>query len=409
MNKTFSLYEFNQMVSGAISDALPGRYWVEAELSEIRENGGHCYMSLIQKDAFGATPVARASAKCWRNNWMKVGAKFMRTTGFMPQVGMKVLLQVSADFHVAYGFSLIVSDIDPTYTIGDMAQRRQQIIQQLKDEGVFDLQKQLRLPLFTQRIAVISANSAAGFGDFCNQLEYNDYGFRFSVTLFPAVMQGEQVEASVIAALNEIYETIDEYDCVVITRGGGAVADMSGFDTLMLAENVANFEIPVITAIGHERDESILDMVSYLKVKTPTAAAAFLIERLADVANRIDDAEAMILSSVKSRLERQKLLVESLIGKVTSHCKLLKQNGEARLMRYELSLENALKQRTNNERHRLDMLEQRVKSLDPALLLKRGYSMTTLNGRIVKDANELKKGDIVETRLSEGKFISEVK
>lgn len=408
MNRTLSLFEFNQMVSEAISDSLPGKCWVEAELSEIRESGGHCYMMLVQKDLFGATPVAKAPAKCWRSSWVKVAAKFRNVTGFLPQPGMKVLLLANADFHPAYGFSLIVSDIDPTYTIGDMAQRRKEIIQQLKDEGVFDLQKDLHLPLFTQRIAVISANTAAGYGDFCNQLEFNEYGFRFSVTLFPAVMQGEQVESSIIGALNEIYERINDFDCVVITRGGGAVADMSGFDTLALAENVANFEIPVITAIGHDRDESVLDMVSFQKVKTPTAAAAFLIDRLVSVLDRIDDAESVILSSVQSRIERQKMYLESLVEKVSSHCKLLKQKGEANLMFLEIGIGNSLQQYLLKERHRLDMLEQRVISLDPALLLKRGYSMTTINGHIVKDAKELHKGDIIETRLSEGKIVSQV-
>jgi exodeoxyribonuclease VII large subunit len=182
--------------------ALPSEYWVEAELSECREHGGHCYMELVEKDERSNTPIARASAKCWRQTWMMVKPHFERTTGQPLRAGMKVLLRVYAQFHEAYGFSWIVSDIDPTYTLGDMARRRQEIIRQLKAEGIFDMQRELRLPLFCQRIAVISAPTAAGYGDFCRQLEDNEYGFRFDVTLFPAVMQGEQVEQSIIAALN---------------------------------------------------------------------------------------------------------------------------------------------------------------------------------------------------------------
>ena len=206
MNEHYTLRQLNLMVRDAIEMHLPDEYWVEAELSECRENSGHCYMELIEKDERSNTPVARASAKCWRQTWLMVKPYFERTTGQPLRVGMKVLLKVYAQFHEAYGFSWIVSDIDPTYTLGDMARKRQEIIRQLKEEGVFDLQRELRIPTFAKRIAVISAQNAAGYGDFCRQLEENEYGFRFDVTLFPAIMQGEQVEQSVIAALNKIYE-----------------------------------------------------------------------------------------------------------------------------------------------------------------------------------------------------------
>lgn len=416
-----SLYEFNEMVSNAISTCLPRSYWVEAEVSELRESGGHCYLTLVQKDLFQTTPVARASAKCWRNSWGRVSAKFLRVTGQPLHPGMKILLLASADFHPAYGFSLIVSDIDPTFTVGDMARRRQEIIQQLKDEGIFDLQRELQLTLFPQRIAVISSETAAGYGDFCNQLLHNDYGFHFDITLFPAIMQGEQVEESICSALNSIYETMHSnhpsqfgggdgvFDLVVIIRGGGAVADMSGFDTLLLGENVANFPIPIITGIGHDRDECVLDMVSHLRVKTPTAAAAFLVDRLVEVQQRIEDAETVIVNAVTGRLDRQRVLLEMLVGKVTSHCRLLKQNGNTELMRMQMRLTNSVQQRLLREQHRLELLQQRTEALDPVLLLKRGYSMTTVNGRIVKSASQLHPGDVIETRLAEGRVESVVK
>ena len=270
-----TLRQLNLMVKDAIEMQLPDEYWVEAELAECRERGGHCYLELIEKEDTTNTPVAKASAKCWRQTWLMLQPYFERTTGQPLRTGMKVLLKVYAQFHEAYGFSWIVTDIDPTYTLGDMARKRQEIIRQLKEEGVFDLQRELCIPRFAKRIAVISAEGAAGYGDFCRQLEDNEYGFKFEVTLFPAIMQGEQVESSVVAALNSIYDCIRDFDVVVIIRGGGATSDLSGFDTLALAENVAQFPIPIITGIGHDRDESILDMVANTRVKTPTAAAAF--------------------------------------------------------------------------------------------------------------------------------------
>ena len=205
MSEHYTLRQLNLLVREAIEIELPDEYWVEAELSECRENSGHCYMELIEKDERSNTPVARASAKCWRQTWLMVKPYFERTTGQPLRAGMKVLLRVYAQYHEAYGFSWIVTDIDPTYTLGDMARKRQEIIRQLKEEGVFDLQRELRIPTFAKRIAVISAENAAGYGDFCRQLADNDYGFRFEVTLFPAIMQGEKVSDSIIAALDQIY------------------------------------------------------------------------------------------------------------------------------------------------------------------------------------------------------------
>ena len=292
--KRYTLQLLNALVREAIEIELPDEYWLEAELSECRESRGHCYMELVEKDETSNTPIARASAKCWKQTWAMLQPYFERTTGQSLRAGMKVLLKVYAQFHEAFGFSWIVTDIDPTFTLGDMAQRRQAIIRKLKEEGVFDLQRELTIPRFCQRIAVISAETAAGYGDFCRQLTENEYGLQFEPTLFPAIMQGEQVEQSVIAALNSIHEQINDFDIVVIIRGGGSTSDMSGFDTLALAENVANFPLPIITGIGHDRDECVLDMVSNMRVKTPTAAAAFLVDHLADTLQHLNDLQQRI-------------------------------------------------------------------------------------------------------------------
>jgi exodeoxyribonuclease VII large subunit len=428
---TLTLFELNSLVRQVIEGTLSQEYWVEAEVSECRENKGHCYLELIQKDERSATPIARASARCWASKWSVIRPYFERTTGQRLHAGMKVLLKVYAQFHEAYGFAWIVTDIDPNYTLGDMARKRQEIIRKLKEEGVFDMQKELYLPLFCQRIAVISSQTAAGYGDFVNQLASNDFHLQFTTRLFPAVMQGDQIEASVIKALNAIYQQVDDFDCVVIIRGGGAVADMSGFDTLALAENVAQFPLPIITGIGHDRDESILDMVSFLRVKTPTAAAAFLISHLKEVLDAVNDAQDRItghaqqkLSVLKAQLSamaevlprvfstirtRQEARLDSLYSRFVNHA-------QQRALNFRLSIDSLatrlpilLEHRMMKEKHQLQLLEEKAKSLDPALLLRRGYSMTMKDGRIVRDATQLQAGDEIETRLEKGTITSIVK
>ena len=370
---------------------------------------------------------------------MLIRPHFERTTGQRLHAGMKVLLRVYAQFHEAYGFSWIVTDIDPTYTLGDMARKRQEIIRQLKEEGVFDLQKELPLPLFCQHIAVISSETAAGYGDFCNQLADNPYGFQFRTQLFPAIMQGEGTEQSIIAALERIYSNIpllqeglgEVFDCVVIIRGGGATSDMSGFDTLALAENVANFPIPIITGIGHDRDESILDMVSHTRVKTPTAAAAFLISHLKEVLDALNDSQRRIanycgskLSTLNAQLSmlqaalprlfpaikaREEQRIESLSNRMMSGIQQRILSQQARISMTEQKLPLMALQKLTTEKHRLEMIEEKIKMLDPALLLKRGYSITLFNGKTVRDPMTLKPGDEIETRVEKGTIKSIIK
>lgn len=429
--KSLSLLELNSLVRMTLKRAMPNEYWVEAELSEAREWGGHCYLELIQKEEHGNTPVAKASAKCWRSTWMVLRPYFERTTGQTFHAGMKVLLKVYAQFHENYGFSWIVTDIDPTYTMGDMARKRQEIIRQLKEEGVFELNKELRLPMFAQRVAVISSANAAGYGDFCNQLANNEYGFRFRTELFAAVMQGEQVEPTVIAALNRINERADDFDCVVIIRGGGATSDLSGFDTLALAENVANFPLPVITGIGHDRDESVLDMVSHTRVKTPTAAAALLIDNLAVVFHQLEDMSESLVSIARRRLTIASLHLERLSSQIPMLFSVYKTRQEARFSNLSSRLLAAIRQRLLTgrtsinaieqrlpivldrrlmaEKHRLQLCEEKARSLDPALLLRRGYSITLLGGKVLRDASTAKPGDEIETRLEKGTVRSVVK
>ena len=431
-----SLFELNSLVRQTIERTLNREYWVEAELSECRESRGHCYMELIQYEATNATqrvPIARAQAKCWRTQWLMLQPMFERATGQRLHAGMKVRMKVYAQFHEAYGFSWIVTDIDPTYTLGDMARRRQEIIAQLKAEGIFDMQKSLELPLCCLNIAVISSATAAGYGDFVNQLA--DSPFAFRTQLFPATMQGDQVEQSIIAALNNIYKSVESlelsverYDCVVIIRGGGATADLSGFDTLALAENVAQFPLPIITGIGHDRDESILDMVSHTRVKTPTAAAAFLIAHAQAVLDAIDDAQDRIARHTRLKLTAYTSQLAALSSILPQLFSKLKTRHEARLDALTSRLSSSIRQRiiSDNgkldniktrlpividrrlltEKHRLQLLEEKARSLDPDVLLQRGYSITLKDGKAVKDAQSLTSGDILETRLANGHVTS---
>lgn len=396
-DKRHTLLELNGLVRELIETALPSEYWVEAELSECRESRGHCYMELIQRDdrrsategdacqSKNATPVAKASAKCWASKWSIVRPYFERTTGQQLRAGMKVLMKVYPQFHEAYGFSWIVTDIDPNYTLGDQARRRQEIIRQLKEEGVFDLQRELPFPLFCLNIAVISSQTAAGYGDFAAQLADSPFAFRSQ--LFPAIMQGEGVEQSIIKALEIIYNFASSFDCVVIIRGGGATSDMSGFDTLTLAENVANFPIPIITGIGHDRDECILDMVNHQRVKTPTAAAAFLIDHAETVYNTLDDAQNRI-----ARYAQQKLST------------LL-----AQFSMLEGRLPMILDKRLLTENHRLELIAEKLKALDPKLLLRRGYSITMKDGHALRNPQGLQKGDEIMTIMEKGTIKSIIK
>ena len=403
----FSLQQLNLLVRDAINSCLHGVYWLETEIAQINDNRGHCYLEFIQKEQGYNTPVARAQAKCWRNTWGSIKPYFEHTTGQTLKAGMKVLVLVHPDFHEAFGFSWIVDDIDPRFTLGDMARRRQEIIKILKEEGVFDLNRELPLPLFTQRIAVISSSTAAGYGDFSRQLSDNTYGFRFTTTLFEATMQGEGVENSIIAALNAINDDIESYDCVVIIRGGGATSDMSGFDSLALAENVANFPIPIITGIGHDRDECILDMVSHTRVKTPTAAAAFLIERLATVSDRIDSAAERIASYVQQRMTAEKNRLTRASERIPILFSLVKTKQDSKLERLNQAMLHSIRLKLDKQGMALDMLNQRASSLDPALLLKRGYSITTLaDGHALRSPSQVKPGDIITTRLASGSVTS---
>ena len=425
-----SLYELNALVRQSVRLSMPDAYWVQAELSDVRTNySGHCYLEFVQKDPKSNALLAKARGIVWSNVFRELKPYFERETGQAFVAGLKVLVRVTVDFHELYGYSLTVIDIDPTYTLGDMAKRRREILQRLEEEGVLTLNKELELPELTQRIAVISSPTAAGYGDFCDQLERNAFGFVFYTKLFPAVMQGEQVEASIIRALNRINAGHGRWDVVVIIRGGGATSDLSGFDTYELATNCAQFPIPIITGIGHERDDTVIDKVAHTRVKTPTAAAEFLINHLRETADRLEAYASFFYQEIPSWLGEQKERLDRFVARIPARVQMRIQNEgfrqerlvkrvhlawQARMMRetYRLQLDGrlnvALQSRLQREGGRLQLLEQQVRAASPELLLQKGYSITLKNGKAVTDASALHPGDEVVTRVAKGEFKSKV-
>ncbi|MDR0745482.1 MAG: exodeoxyribonuclease VII large subunit [Mediterranea sp.] len=402
-----SLFELNALVKRSITQCLPDEYWVRAEISDVRHHTtGHCYLEFVQKDPKGNNLIAKARGTIWLNVFRLLKPYFEETTGQAFVSGIKVLVKVTVEFHELYGYSLMVQDIDPTYTVGDMVRRRNEILKQLQEEGVLTLNKELEMPLLPQRIAVISSATAAGYGDFSHQLSSNAHGYYFHTELFPAVMQGDQVEGSILSALDAIMERLDDFDVVVIIRGGGATSDLSGFDTYPLAAACAQFPLPVITGIGHERDDTVLDSVSHTRVKTPTAAAELLIGYADSAAEQLYALSEQLRESALWRLSREKRRLSALRNHIPALA--LKQLTDARMGL--LGIKNNLKQSATvlltAQKHKLELLRQRITDASPEKLLQRGYSITLKNGKAVTDASQVQPGDMLTTRLSKGEVTS---
>ena len=407
--ETLSLLELNGRVKSTLQFEMPDAYWVQAEISSISPSGqGHCYLELVQKDATGRNFLAKAKANIWRGTWLKLKPYFEAQTGETLKVGMKVLLQVTVTFHEVYGYSLVVQDIDPAYTMGDMARRRKEILEQLARDGVIGLNKELEIPALPRRIAVISSATAAGWGDFRNQLDGNIYGFRFYVKLFPALMQGDDVERSVVSALNAVAARRDDFDLVVIIRGGGAVSELSCFDSYNLAFNIANFPLPVITGIGHERDDTVADVVAHTKVKTPTAAAEFIINRVFDTASELENLTRRMSDAITGRMNTENVRIERLSQKLPSLFAVLRAWQEQLLETVWIRSVNGVRNLLTSQTHKLEILDKTLAAADPAVILKRGYSLTRAGGRVVKCASDLKKGDRLTTVFSDGSVESEI-
>ena len=438
-NETLTLFELNSLVRELIETQFDESYWVVGELSDVSTPayGGHFYGELVQKDELADRIIARARITCWARTYGMLRLRFQKESGETLRKGLQVRLLVKINFHEQYGYSLNVLDIDSTFTLGDLAKRRREILLQLEKDGILHDNQELPLPRLLRRIAVVSSATAAGYGDFCNQLEQNEYGFHFDVQLFPAVMQGEQVPESIISALEAILSSPEgevgkglPFDLVVIIRGGGASSDLSDFDSYELAACIAQYPLPVLTGIGHERDETVLDFVAHTRVKTPTAAAAFIIDHQAGEAALLDDlyqritrsAEERILRE-KQRLERQQAVLPLLFAnffqglwnrlvlasqRLTGNAIQRLEREPGRLLLLHQRLNSSSSHRIEREQHRLQLMKQRMDSLDPRLLLKRGYSITTCGGKIVRSIEGLVEGDVLTTSIENGEIYSKV-
>ena len=407
--QALSLYELNGLIKRSIRSCMPDTYWVQAELSDVRSNySGHCYLEFVQKDVAGNNLIAKARGTIWSNIYKMLKPYFEQETGQAFASGIKVLVQVAVEFHELYGYSLTVLDIDPTYTVGDMARKRREILRQLEEEGVIDLNKELDMPMLPQRIAVISSATAAGYGDFCNQLQNNPRGYDFHTELFPAIMQGERVEETILTALDAINARIEEFDAVVIIRGGGATSDLSGFDTYLLAASCAQFPLPIITGIGHERDDTIIDSVAHTRVKTPTAAAEFLIAKLDKCADVLDEMSSRLMRGVRNRLLWEHRRMESLTQRIPTSAYKRISEAKYALLSARRDIQLASQSFLSMKKHWLELLQQKLNDALPEKQLARGYSITLKDGKAVKNASLLEEGDVLVTVLHQGKVESVV-
>lgn len=380
---------------------------MQAELSDVRTNStGHCYLEFIQKDPRSNNLIAKARGTIWANVYRLLKPYFEESTGQAFVSGIKVLVQVTVSFHELYGYSLTVQDIDPTYTLGDMARRRREILKQLEEEGVLTLNKELEMPVLPQRIAVVSSPTAAGYGDFCHQLKNNSRGFFFHTELFPALMQGDRVEESVLSALDAILNRQEDFDAVVIIRGGGATSDLSGFDTYLLAAACAQFPLPIITGIGHERDDTVLDSVAHTRVKTPTAAAEYLINCMDLAADELEVLISQLHESVRSRLTEEHRKLISYRNRIPSAVVRRVSDAKLALLTTRKDISLAVQTLLSRQRHRLELLQQRLADASPEKMLARGYSITLKDGKVVKNGYVLQLNDEIVTRLYQGEIVS---
>lgn len=407
--QVLSLFELNAMVRSFIEGCAEDAYWVHGELLEGRAGyGGHFYGELVEKSEHTGAIVAKARITIWARTYNMLALRFREETGQSLRPGLKVLMQVRLTFSELYGYALNVLDIDGTYTLGDMARRRQEILHQLEKDGIINDNRDLPLPTLLKRIAVVSSATAAGYGDFCCQLLENEWGMAFRVQLFPAVMQGQHVPESISAALMQIADESDNWDAVVIIRGGGATSDLSDYDSYDLAACVAQHPLPIIIGVGHDRDETVLDHVAHTSVKTPTAAAAFILEHQLEQLSLLHDLQQRIPLAASAKMQREEQRLALLRQRLPSVVTLRLQREYQRLERSLLLLPISASRMVEKEKHRLELLFQHLESLNPEQLLRRGYSITMMDGKIVTDISNILPGSQIETRLQGGTVLSQV-
>lgn len=425
-----TLSQLQQAIRQTLCGAFTSPVWITAEIGEMKVNArsGHCYLQLVEKGGRNGVPQAQASAVIWAGQYGMLSSFFRGATGRELEAGMQVLLQVQVSYHELYGLSLRVTDIDPLYTLGDLERQRQETIARLREDGVFDLNGSLELALVPQRIAVVSSPQAAGFRDFMKELDGSPY--HFHTELFDAVMQGHGAEASIIEALGRIAARVDEFDAVVVIRGGGSQSDLSFLNSYLISYHIAQFPLPVIAGLGHDKDQSVVDMVAAFSLKTPTAAAAFLVDRVAD----FDASLASMGQAIRGRavqvleLRRKEvtmvgtLLRERVAGvrmrvgwRLQSAMETLTAQVRRALREQSVRLDTAqvrMRERTERilaaQQLRLEQAERLVGIADPKRILARGFAVVRRGGHALTDAATVQRGERLEITLQKGKLTVEV-
>lgn len=426
-NSPISLYELASRISRLVQQPETQNVWVTAELQDVASRGGHCYMELLQKDDSGRQ-VARIRGCCWANVYGPLSRNFLEATGQPFASGLKVMLRVSVSMHPVFGLSLVVHDVNPEYTMGDLLRRRNEILRRLQQEGVLEMNRSLKWPTVIQRVAVISARGAAGYGDFINQLYHNPSRLKFTTKLFPAIMQGKSAPASIIAALEAIAAEEDNWDGVVIIRGGGATSDLQAFEDYDLAASVAQFPLPVAIGIGHERDVTVLDWVANTRLKTPTAVAEWLVgkgetvlnaliaagnrivqfatQRISGDKEQLAQAEALLPVAARGRIERAKAAMTHALASLYGLSASKIEPAKARVAMIADNLTSASANLLRRQSERISASEKLLEVLSPAATLARGYSITRIDGHAVTSVGDVPLGALLEITLSDGTFLA---
>lgn len=378
--------------------------WVLCDISDLKINGaGHCYLELVEKsDSRGAIPKAKATAIIWKTNFQMIHNFFLQKTGIALSAGMKVMLLVEVNYHELYGLSLVVRDIDPTYSLGDIERTRRETIAKLQADGTFDMNREMELPYIINSVAIISSATAAGYDDFVNHLKTNPYGYSYNTKLFEAVVQGEAAESSIIEALMRISDDATPFDAVIIIRGGGSQSDLSCFNNYMLCSYIAQFPIPIITGIGHNKDQSVADLVAHTSLKTPTAVANFLIDTKREAEDQLDNLYNELIEQLSYHLTNERKRIDTLATTLRMSTIERSSTEKIKLERLISMLESGSRSVIRGEEHKLSLMESKVENADPQKILKLGYSLVTHNGRAVKNTNDVKKDDNLTIIVQDG-------
>jgi exodeoxyribonuclease VII large subunit len=409
MNDKLSLTELQLIIKDSLYLALPGMYWIVAEISELKENyAGHCFIELVEKHPDEINIKARVRGVIWAKKYSFLKSMFEHVTGETLKEGFKVLLKITVEYHEIYGLSVVINDIDPAFTLGEMAVKRNLIIRRLEEEGVFTMNKEIGFPILPNRIAVISSINAAGYTDFLNHLTRNIYGFSFHIVLFEASLQGTETENSIINALDRISEDIELFDTVVIIRGGGSQTDLSWFDNYKIAYHITQFPLPVLTGIGHDKDISVTDMVAYQHLKTPTAVADYIVNAVSEtekylirMSGSISKLTLSIIGDNRDRIDKARMKLIPLAG-----LQIAEENKKIALLIAYLKM-NSVNQLKLSAKD-IETLNNNLININPENVLKRGFTMTSYNGHFVKSAGMLKGGNVIDTLFSDGSIRSRV-